>query len=277
MSGFLASAGALAYLGLFGIAAGESSAFLGLALPGEAFVLVAGALAARGSLSLHWLLPSVIGGAILGDSIGYALGRHFGGCRDHGWLGKVWTCDRMARVRLFFDRRGGATVFLGRFIGFLRPLAPFGAGAVRMPYRPFLAYNVAGAVVWGTGTVLAGYFLGTPVEHLLRSTGVWLAIAVGAVGLFALIYRSRHRRVAETGRPTVKQIARKQPEPTHRAHGVRHAGRRPLPSALGAPAGGPRLAKRHRMVGERLRTATSQGGFLGRSRAERTCCHAIQE
>lgn len=196
MSGLLASAGPFAYLGLFGIAAGESSALLGLALPGEAFVLVAGALAARGSLNLFWLLPSVIAGAILGDSIGYALGRHFGGCRDHGWLGKVWSCGRMARVRLFFDRRGGATVFLARFIGFLRPLAPFAAGAVRMPYRPFLAYNVAGAVVWGTGTVLAGYFLGTPVEHLLRSAGVWLAIAAGAVGLFAVIHRRRRERAA---------------------------------------------------------------------------------
>lgn len=193
----LASAGAWAYAGLFAVSAGESSAFLGLAVPGETFVFAAGVIAARGSLSLAWLIPVVIAGAIAGDSIGYALGRHFGGCREHGWLGRVWSCRRMDRVRGFFDRRGRRTIFLARFVGFLRPLAPFAAGAVGMPYRPFLAYNVAGAIVWGTGTVLAGYFLGPPAERFVRSLGVWTAVVAVAVTVFLVL---RHRRRARTGR-----------------------------------------------------------------------------
>lgn len=125
------------------------------------------------------------------------LGRHFGGCREHGWLGRVWSCRRMDRVRGFFDRRGRRTIFLARFVGFLRPLAPFAAGAVGMPYRPFLAYNVAGAIVWGTGTVLAGYFLGPPAERFVRSLGVWTAVVAVAVTVFLVL---RHRRRARTGR-----------------------------------------------------------------------------
>lgn len=183
---------------MFAVAAGESSAFLGLAVPGETFVFAAGVFAARGTLSLAWLIPVVIAGAIAGDSIGYALGRHFGGCREHGWLGRIWSCRRMDRVKGFFERRGRRTIFLARFVGFLRPLAPFAAGAVRMPYRPFLAYNVAGAIVWGTGTVLAGYFLGPAAERLLRSLGIWSAAAAVVVIILLVLRHGKRARTERT-------------------------------------------------------------------------------
>lgn len=194
--------GPWAYVGLFALSTAESSAFLGLAVPGETFVLAAGTAAAQGRLSLWWLLLAVVLGGILGDSIGYALGRRFGGCREGGWLGKIWSCERMERVQRFFDRHGRKTIFLARFVGFLRPLAPFAAGAARMSYRPFLLYNVAGAITWGTGTALAGYYLGPAVERLIRSGGVWAVLGIGLVVTATFVlrqWRRRRRRVEPRG------------------------------------------------------------------------------
>jgi membrane-associated protein len=196
MAEFFASAGPWAYLGLFALSTGESSAFLGFAVPGETFALLAGAVSARGHLSLGWVIVAVIVGGVIGDSVGYAVGRHFGGCGKHGWLGRVWSCARMAKVKRFLDARGRASIFFARFIGFLRPLAPFAAGAVGMAYRPFLFFNVAGAIAWGAATVLAGFFIGEAADDVFRTVGVWggVALAVAAAGIF-LVLRAR-RRVA---------------------------------------------------------------------------------
>lgn len=189
------------YLGLFLLSAGESSAFLGLAVPGETFVFAAGALAARGTLEWPWVVVVVTVGAIVGDSVGYSIGRRFGGGRDRGWLGRIWSCQRMAHVRRFMDRWGGSAIFVGRFVGLLRPLAPFAAGAVRMPYRPFLAYNVAGAVVWAGATVAVGYFTGTAAAHLLHSFGVVMGGGAAMVTLGVLGLR-RARRSARSASVT---------------------------------------------------------------------------
>lgn len=193
MSGALAAWGPWAYLALMAVSAGESSALVGLVVPGETFALLAGALSARGDLVLAWVIVAVVVGAGAGDSIGYALGRHFGGCRDHGWMRRVWSCQRMSRVRGFLDHHGGWTIFLGRFVGFARPLAPFAAGAAGMRYRLFLFSNVAGAVVWGTATVLAGYFLGPAVERSLRVGGIGLAVAIALAVLGVVMWRRRRR------------------------------------------------------------------------------------
>lgn len=190
-SGALAAWGPWAYLTLMAVPVGESSALVGLVVPGETFALLGGALAARGDLVLAWVIVAVVVGAGVGDSIGFALGRHFGGCRDHGWLRRVWSCQRMSRVRRFLDHHGGWTIFLGRFVGFARPLAPFAAGAAGMRYRLFLFSNVAGAAVWGTATVLAGYFLGPAVERSLRVGRLGLAAAIALAVLGVVMWRRR--------------------------------------------------------------------------------------
>lgn len=192
VSGVFGLDGPWVYVGLFALSVGESSAFLGLVLPGETFVLAAGAAAAAGALDLSWTILVVVVGAVVGDTVGYALGAHFGGCRDHGILGRLWSCARMRTVRGFLARRGRPTIFFARFVGLLRPLAPFAAGAVHMPYRPFLAYNIAGGVVWGAGTVLAGYAIGTAVEGTLRWAGLGLLVGAIAIGL-AVRFLARRR------------------------------------------------------------------------------------
>jgi hypothetical protein len=139
-----------------------------------------GVLAASGSLQLKALLGLVCIGAILGDSLGYELGRRLG----RPWLLRygLWVglrAPELARAEGFFTRHGGKTILLGRFVGFLRALAPFVAGASAMPYRCFLPYNVAGAVLWALGFVLLGYGLEAGWQRVEHWTTAISAILAG--------------------------------------------------------------------------------------------------
>jgi len=194
--------GSWGYAVVFLGAALESAAFLGLLVPGESLVIVSGVLAAAGLFELPALIGVVSAGAVVGDSIGYELGRR---------LGRPWLLrrgarlgfhrDRIEAVDAFFERHGGKAVLIGRFIGFLRALAPFVAGSSRMPYPRFLAYNVVGAVLWTVACVLLGYFVGAawPVaEKWVGRTGLVLGLVVIVVAAWWL--RRRHRR--RGGRPS---------------------------------------------------------------------------
>ena len=160
----------------------ESAALLGLVVPGESLVLVAGFLAAQGLLDVDALIVVVAVGAVLGDSIGYELGRRLG---RNGLLriGSRFGLneDRLARADKFFARHGGKAVLLGRFIGFARALVPFLAGSSRMPYRQFLPYNALGATLWSATAVLLGYFLGASWHVAERWIGRASAIIGGMV------------------------------------------------------------------------------------------------
>jgi len=201
--GLAARLGDWAYVLIFAGAALESAAFLGLIVPGEGLVLAAGFFAAIGVLDLGILVPVVAAGAAIGDSIGYELGRRLG--RD--WLARRgrWAGLRrrhLERVDRFFARHGGKAVFFGRFVGLVRALAPFLAGASRMPYPTFLRYNVLGAVLWAAATVLLGYAAGASwqvVDRWLgRATGVILGVAAAAaVFLARRARRAAARREAE--------------------------------------------------------------------------------
>jgi membrane protein DedA with SNARE-associated domain len=185
------------YVVVFLGAALESAAFLGLLVPGESLVIVSGVLAATGLFELPTLIAVVSAGAVTGDSIGYELGRQ---------LGRPWLLrrgarlgfhpDRLEAVEAFFERHGGKAVLIGRFIGFLRALAPFVAGSARMPYPRFLAYNVVGAILWTVACVLLGYFVGAAwpiVERWVGRIGLVLGLVVVAVATWWLRQRGRRR------------------------------------------------------------------------------------
>lgn len=187
---------ALVFLG----AALECSAFLGFLVPGETIVIFSGVLASLGVFELVPLITVVALGAIIGDSTGYELGRHFGRSwleRRGAWVGL--RPERLDDVDRFFERHGGKAVLLGRFIGFLRALAPFVAGASRMPYLRFLMFNAAGAVLWAAGCVLLGYALGESwrvAERWIGRIGLVAGIVVLAVAFWAIRRRRRHHRRA---------------------------------------------------------------------------------
>lgn len=175
------------YLVIFLGAMLESAAFLGLVVPGESLVLVAGFFAAQGVLDLDVLIITVAVGAALGDSIGYEMGRRMGRPALVHYGSRFGLNDaRIDKAEAFFARHGSKAVFLGRFVGFARALVPFLAGSSRMPYRKFLPYNAMGAVLWASGVVLLGYFLGAGWQSAERWIGRASAI-LGGILVFALL------------------------------------------------------------------------------------------
>jgi membrane protein DedA with SNARE-associated domain/membrane-associated phospholipid phosphatase len=182
-----------AYLLIFLAATLESAAFLGLLVPGETLVLLGGFLASVGTLRLPPLIAVTAAGGIIGDSIGYELGRLLG----RPWLLRYgrWAGLRpqhLERVDAFFERHGGKSVLLGRFVGFLRALVPFVAGTTRMRYPRFLLYNALGAILWSAASCLLGYFAGEGWQAVERWMGRASAIAGGAIVLcIVLVWSGR--------------------------------------------------------------------------------------
>jgi membrane protein DedA with SNARE-associated domain len=179
---------------LFLGAALESAAFLGFLVPGETIVILGGVLSSMGVLKLTPTLVIAILGAILGDNVGYYLGHRLG----RPWLERHSrlfgdTEGIVARVDELFARHGGKAVLLGRFVGFLRALAPFIAGASRMPYATFVVYNTMGATTWAVAFVLLGYFLGESWGVAEKWIGR-LGLVVGALAIIAAALFLRRRR-----------------------------------------------------------------------------------
>lgn len=189
MSGLLDSTARLAspwaYVVLGLLAAAESAAFVGLAIPGETAMLLGGFLAFQGRVSLPVMMAAGAVGAVVGDSVGYEIGRVFGEPLKHSRLGRRVGEHRWAKGEAYLRKRGGKAVFLGRFIGVLRALVPALAGMARMPYRTFLPWNLAGGVIWAPGFVLLGYLAGGSyqrVEQLAGRASLLLVILLVVVG-----------------------------------------------------------------------------------------------
>ncbi len=195
MSGVLDTAARLAspwaYIVLGLLAAAESAAFVGLAVPGETAMLLGGFLAYQGRVNLFVMMAAGAAGAVVGDSIGYEIGRVFGEPLKRSRLGRRVGEDRWARGEAYLRAKGGRAVFLGRFIGVLRALVPALAGMSRMPYRTFLPWNAAGGLIWAPGFVLLGYLAGGSYRQVERIAGraslllLVLVVVVGAVVLAA--------------------------------------------------------------------------------------------
>jgi len=130
-------------------------------LPGDSLLFVCGAAAAGGIMDLQWLIPAIIIGAVLGDTVNYWIGNYLG---IHVFLERFPTLvkkEYIERTYGFYEKYGGATIFVARFVPVVRTFAPFLAGIGSMNYRRFLFYNVAGGVAWTLVVVLGGYYFGT--------------------------------------------------------------------------------------------------------------------
>jgi membrane protein DedA with SNARE-associated domain len=194
VGGVLGGLQALGYPGIATIVGLESA---GLPLPGETTLIAASYLATNGRLSLPLVIGSAALGAIIGDSLGYVIGRKGGRRlleRRGRWLGV--TPEKLAKADRYFARHGAKTVFFGRFVALLRILAGPLAGASKMPYRRFLAANVAGAITWAATMGTLAYIFGKPVAAFLSSIGAW-ALVAAATFLLARFAFGRWQRVRE--------------------------------------------------------------------------------
>jgi len=167
----------------------EAALFVGFVLPGEAAVLLGGALASTGRLSVVVLAVVVVVCAIVGDSIGYEVGRKVG----PRLLDVRLLSPHRRRLDLVRERlrtRGGPTVLLGRFTALLRALTPALCGMSRMPYGRFLAWNATGGLVWGVGMVLVGYLAGASYQKVESALGgIGGALLVGFAVIAIVLWR----------------------------------------------------------------------------------------
>jgi len=150
----------LALVLIFALPAAEASIFVGLFFPGELIILLGGVLANQHKLPLWSVIVVGSAGAIIGDSIGYEVGRHFGDRVLAKLPKRLVKPEHLDRGRDLLRRKGGRAVFLGRFTAALRALVPGLAGTSRLPYPSFLLFNVLGGVAWVVVTALTGYVVG---------------------------------------------------------------------------------------------------------------------
>ncbi len=129
-------------------------------LPGDSLLFAAGALAAMGLLNIWVLWGTLLVAAILGDAVNYQVGKHLG-VKPFKEDAKIFKLKYLRKTEEFYERHGGKTIILARFIPIVRTFAPFVAGASQMCYRRFGFYNVAGALLWTVTMLFAGYFFGT--------------------------------------------------------------------------------------------------------------------
>jgi membrane-associated protein len=129
-------------------------------LPGDSILFIAGTVVAVAGLNIHVLAMVLIAAAILGDSVNYAVGRFIGPKVFHEPESRWFKHDYLLRTQAFYDKYGGLTIIIGRFVPIIRTFAPFLAGVAGMPYHRFLSFNVIGGVLWIASLVYAGYLFG---------------------------------------------------------------------------------------------------------------------
>jgi membrane protein DedA with SNARE-associated domain/membrane-associated phospholipid phosphatase len=210
-------AGPLVVILVFAFAMAEGGLLIGLFLPGEAPLIIAGVLAYQGRVSLAIMLVAACLGAVLGDSIGYWLGHRYGRRLETTKLGRRIGQQRWERSRAYVRERGGKAVFLGRFVSIFRTLAPPVAGSAHMPYRRFLVWNVPAALIFATGLVMTGYLAGSSWHLVEESLGqaslvigiivVLLVVVIVGARWVAANYLRLHNRVEQLlERPRISSL-----------------------------------------------------------------------
>ncbi len=191
----------------------EAALLVGFFIPGETAAVVGGVLAGLHQVDLEAMMAVVVVCAIVGDSVGFEVGKRSG----------PWLLERpplkgrtgVRRTMAMLERYGGPAVFLGRFVAFARAIIPGLAGMSGLRYRVFLFYNACGGLVWGVGYTLLGFIVGVSFGHILSTIGLWsiavvAAVVVVAVGVGVVVKRRQRGRTAieaeDAGRPEVGTV-----------------------------------------------------------------------
>jgi membrane-associated protein len=194
-------------LGLFAIVFAESGLLFGFFLPGDSLLFTAGLLASQGALNFPLIVVGCAVAAIVGDQVGYVIGRKAGPALFKRPDSRFFHKKNVERAKAYFDKNGPRTIILARFIPVIRTFTPVVAGVGQMDYRKFVTYNVVGGILWGSGVTTAGYVLGESIpdidRYLLPIIG--LIVMVSFIPVFLEVvkaYRNRQPKgvvVAEQG------------------------------------------------------------------------------
>ncbi len=204
------------YVGIFLIIFAETGLLIGFFLPGDSLLFTAGFLASQDILNIWILVPVCVVAAFVGDATGYSLGKRYG----RGYFTKpesrLFKPKNLLLAEEFFERHGGRAIILARFIPFARTFVPVVAGISFMPYRHFASYNIVGALLWGAGVTLLGFFLGNAipsVDHYLLPV-IALILFVSVLPSAYHIWKENGAQIKVATRMQLREIFGKgEPEP----------------------------------------------------------------
>lgn len=210
------------YVGLIAIIFAESGLFFGFFLPGDSLLLTAGLLASRLNpdtghtyLNIWLLLPLLFAAAVLGDNVGYWFGAKTAPRIFNRENSLLFRRKNLLAAKAFYDRHGGKTITLARFMPFIRTFAPIVAGAVGMNYRSFMLFNLLGGLIWAIGVTLAGYLIGSffgSVEGIDRYFTLLVLAVIFVSALPAMIHVWRESRGEILARLRSLMVRKREPE-----------------------------------------------------------------
>ncbi len=166
------------YVGITIIVFCETGLLAGFFLPGDSLLVTAGLLASQGKLNIVYLNLLLMVAAIMGDSVGYLIGYFVGPKIFRKENSSFFRKEHLKRTHDFFEKYGGKTIILARFVPIVRTFAPTVAGVGRMAYKYFLSYNIVGGVLWVGSMLSIGYFLGRSVPHIDKHLHLVVAIVI---------------------------------------------------------------------------------------------------
>ncbi|MDQ3123624.1 MAG: VTT domain-containing protein [bacterium] len=166
----------------------ESGLLVGFFLPGDTLLFGAGLAASQGEISLTALIIAVVAAAIIGDNVGYSIGRRTGHRIFKKKDGILFRQEYLEKAEAFYEKHGGKTIIIARFVPIVRTFAPVVAGASKMTRRRFFAFNVVGGILWGAGMPLLGYFVGNRIPGLDK----YIEIVILGVVVLSLVLAFAH-------------------------------------------------------------------------------------
>lgn len=190
--------GAWTYLILFVIIFCETGLVVTPILPGDSLLFAAGAFAARGSLNVPWLLILLSVAAVLGDAVNYGIGAYLGPKVLTG-NGRFLKKEYLDRTHEFYERYGGKTIIIARFVPIVRTFAPFLAGIGKMSYLHFASYNIAGGVLWISICTLGGYFFGN--IPIVQKNFELVVIAIVFISILPAVFEAWRARSEKKAKP----------------------------------------------------------------------------
>ena len=186
-------------IGMILIVYAETGLMVGFFLPGDSLLVIAATIAAKGDLNIWWLNLTLLSAAIAGDATGYWIGRRAGKALYSRPNSFFFRRDHLIKTHDFYEKHGGKTIVIARFMPVVRTFAPVVAGAADMTYRHFALYNVFGGILWVSSMTLAGYFLGMVVGpekigkniHLIVVIVIFLSLLPAGISLLRERMKSR--------------------------------------------------------------------------------------